>query len=221
MSKFEIYCAIVTTFVMLYALSRLFSRVRQNSGTLARSILNYLPHTALFITYNIFIIIISCLFICGSMKPDRRGERICKTICKKKCKRENFMNYLENEKGKCTIDYKYKNKKKDNIFAQNDNYKKRDHIGWRWKESWRPYIWRNYPNIPIWLPARPSVSVSNNCIRNNYEKDYQEISANQDIGSTVNEINKCERIALGWCKNKFYPCFCYKRIKGKCLNKLV
>jgi hypothetical protein len=34
-------------------------------------------------------------------------------------------------------------------------YRRREHIGWRWKEGWRPYFWRNYPGEPVWLPARP------------------------------------------------------------------
>ena len=48
----------------------------------------------------------------------------------------------------------------DNIKALKENvptghpYRRQEHIGYRWKESWRPYYWRNYPNPPIWFPAR-------------------------------------------------------------------
>ena len=34
------------------------------------------------------------------------------------------------------------------------SYSRPEHIGYRWKESWRPYYWKNYPEPPIWFPSR-------------------------------------------------------------------
>jgi hypothetical protein len=33
------------------------------------------------------------------------------------------------------------------------NYSWQQPIGYNWSQSWRPYFWRLYPNIPQWIPA--------------------------------------------------------------------
>lgn len=112
-------------------------------------------------------------------------------------------------------------------------YRRQEHIGYRWKESWRPYYWKNYPNPPIWYPARnppadqPEMPQDPTVLKMMEKASCRPDLASQGISPegyryfwklTPPYEPLCSDFADKACRNQPYPHFCYRRTYGKCLH---
>ena len=78
-----------------------------------------------------------------------------------------------------------------------------EHVGWRWKDSWRPYYYNNYPMDPIWLPARPA----------SLDKEREVLLASIDD-------DQCKLYAEGRSKDSYYKQYEYNKAYGKCVDMI-
>jgi hypothetical protein len=110
------------------------------------------------------------------------------------------------------------------------SYRQREHIGYRWNESWRPYYYKGYPEPPIWFPARdpaqPELPPDPEILRM-MELPYERGDlASQGISPQgfryfyrLNQPHQplCSDFANHVCRDQPYPHFCFRRTYGKCI----
>jgi hypothetical protein len=112
-------------------------------------------------------------------------------------------------------------------------YRRQEHIGYRWTESWRPYYWKNYPNPPIWFPARnPAAGEPEMPQDPAILKMMDQAGCRKGLAAegTSPQGYKyfwklrppyeplCSDFADKACRNQPYPHFCYRRAYGKCIH---
>lgn len=112
-------------------------------------------------------------------------------------------------------------------------YRRQEHVGYRWKESWLPYYWKTYPNPPIWTPARnpaadqPEMPQDPKIWEMMAEASCRPGLASQGISPEGYryfwKIHKpyeplCSEFADQACRYQPYPHFCYRRAYGKCIH---
>ncbi len=123
-------------------------------------------------------------------------------------------------------------------------YRRAEKIGYRWTESWRPYVWKNYPEPPIWFPARSPSADEGEMPRD------PKILAMMEASQKCSGNSKCDGLSLEkrgispqgykyfWrldqpyqplcadfadkaCRDQPTPHFCYRRTMAKCLNGVL
>lgn len=106
-------------------------------------------------------------------------------------------------------------------------YRRQEHVGYRWKESWRPYFWKNYPEPPIWFPSRSPSGDAEAMPPDDMMLRMMENSKNTGISPQGDQYfwrlqqpyqALCAKFADSSCRNQNYPYFCFRRSYGKCLQ---
>ena len=116
------------------------------------------------------------------------------------------------------------------------SYRQREHIGYRWKESWRPYYWKNYPEPPIWFPSRSPAADQPELPQDPEMLRIMEMPEKRgDLGSQgispegyryFWRLEKpyqplCSDFSDHVCRDQPYPHFCFRRYYGKCINGVL
>ena len=97
-------------------------------------------------------------------------------------------------------------------YTERTNDMTRQQIGDRWKESWRPYFWRNYPMQPCFTPAPNQPSNMMDQLVSRHAGLFPQVEC-----PYVNKVDKCVQYANSECRHRDNPDFCFRRTYGKCL----
>jgi hypothetical protein len=127
-------------------------------------------------------------------------------------------------------------------------YRRPEHLGYRWTESWRPYYWKNYPEPPIWYPARnpagdqpplppdpqmlQMMERSQECTgpANDHKKCQGRRLADQGVSPQgyryfwrldQPKSALCSDFANQTSRNQPYPHFNFRRAYAKCINGVL
>jgi hypothetical protein len=106
-------------------------------------------------------------------------------------------------------------------------YRRQEEIGYRWKEGWRPYFWRGYPQPPIFFGAHSPAAGEPELPPDSIILKKEEDPKNNGISPEgypyfwrlhQPDSSLCAAFADKACRYQSYPLFCFRRTYGKCIN---